>query len=90
MGVLGQRCVALKPRSVAVKDYQNVSVAFSGGLFRCQDGMVSGDEVAKLFKRGVLIGRTVFLLSAVHALNFAIVANLAPWIFGEMGQIVIA
>ena len=89
MGTLGQRCVALQPRSVAVKDYQSVSVAFSRGLFRCQDGVVSGDEVTKLFRRGVLIRWSVFLLSAVHALDFTIVANFAPWIFGEMGQMVI-
>ena len=51
--------------------------------------MISGGEVAKLFRSGVLIRGTVFLLSAVHSLNFAIFANFAPWIFGEMGQIVI-
>jgi hypothetical protein len=90
MGILGQRCVALKPRSVAVKDYQSVSVSFPKGLFCCQDRMVNGDEVAKLFRSGVLIRRTVFLLSAVYSLDFAIVANFTPWIFGEMGQIMIS
>ena len=52
--------------------------------------MVSGDEITKLFGSGVLIWRSVFLLSAVYTLDFAIIANFTPWIFGEMGQIMIS